>query len=316
MSKNTMKIIADILPASDILIDEPLCKHTTFKIGGNADYFVKPQNNEQVVLLVKTLSNEKIPFFILGNGSNLLAKDEGFRGVIIYIGENLSNILVIKADTSLSNKKDEKTLIKAGAGAMLTRVSRVACENSLTGMEFACGIPGSIGGAVMMNAGAYSGEIKDIIVDVTVCDRQGNILVLNNEELKLSYRHSIIEEKKYVVLEATFALDKGNKETINKEMMELLAKRKEKQPLEYPSAGSTFKRPEGYFAGKLIMDAGLRGYSVGGAQISEKHCGFVVNKGGATQQDVLKLIEYAAGEVYKKFGVKIEPEVKILEEEQ
>ena len=316
MSKNTMKIIADILPALDILIDEPLCKHTTFKIGGNADYFVKPQNNEQVVLLVKTLSNEKIPFFILGNGSNLLAKDEGFRGVIIYIGENLSNILVIKADTSLSNKKDEKTLIKAGAGAMLTRVSRVACENSLTGMEFACGIPGSIGGAVMMNAGAYSGEIKDIIVDVTVCDRQGNILVLNNEELKLSYRHSIIEEKKYVVLEATFALDKGNKETINKEMMELLAKRKEKQPLEYPSAGSTFKRPEGYFAGKLIMDAGLRGYSVGGAQISEKHCGFVVNKGGATQQDVLKLIEYAAGEVYKKFGVKIEPEVKILEEEQ
>ena len=316
MSKNIMKIIADILPASDILIDEPLCKHTTFKIGGNADYFVKPQNNEQVVLLVKTLSNEKIPFFILGNGSNLLAKDEGFRGVIIYIGENLSNILVIKADTSLSNKKDEKTLIKAGAGAMLTRVSRVACENSLTGMEFACGIPGSIGGAVMMNAGAYSGEIKDIIVDATVCDRQGNILVLNNEELKLSYRHSIIEEKKYVVLEATFALDKGNKETINKEMMELLAKRKEKQPLEYPSAGSTFKRPEGYFAGKLIMDAGLRGYSVGGAQISEKHCGFVVNKGGATQQDVLKLIEYAAGEVYKKFGVKIEPEVKILEEEQ
>ncbi len=304
------EIITGIVPASNILLDEPLSKHTTFRIGGKADYFVSPQNGEQTAKLVKKLSEENIPFYILGNGSNVLVKDEGFSGVIIYIGEEMSTITVNSKD-DFGNSMHQN-IIKAGAGAMLTKVSRVACENGFSGMEFACGIPGSIGGAVMMNAGAYGVEIKDIIVDATVCDNQGNIFVLSNKELDLSYRHSTIEENGYVVLEATFSLENGDREKINSAMMELLEERKEKQPLEYPSAGSTFKRPDGYYAGKLIMDTGLRGFSVGGAQVSEKHCGFVVNKGGATFRDVQELITQVSDKVYDKYGVKLEPEVKIL----
>lgn len=298
---NIYSIISKIVKEENILRDELLSKHTTFKIGGCADFFVKPASENEVAMLIKELSANDIDFYIMGNGSNILASDEGYRGVIVYIGENLSDIELL----------DEST-IKAGAGAMLAKVARVALDNSLAGMEFASGIPGSVGGAVVMNAGAYGGEIKDIIVKAKVCDKSGKIFEIENDELDLSYRHSIISEEGYVVLGAIFTLKRGNKEEILELMNDLNSKRREKQPLEYPSAGSTFKRPEGYFAGKLIMDAGLRGYKVGGAMVSEKHCGFVVNAGDATANDVKKLMDDVSEKVFEQFGVELEPEVKFL----
>lgn len=298
---NIYSIISKIVKEENILRDELLSKHTTFKIGGCADFFVKPASENEVAMLIKELSANDIDFYIMGNGSNILASDEGYRGVIVYIGENLSDIELL----------DEST-IKAGAGAMLAKVARVALDNSLAGMEFASGIPGSVGGAVVMNAGAYGGEIKDIIVKAKVCDKSGKIFEIENDELDLSYRHSIISEEGYVVLGAIFTLKRGNKEEILELMNDLNSKRRRKQPLEYPSAGSTFKRPEGYFAGKLIMDAGLRGYKVGGAMVSEKHCGFVVNAGDATANDVKKLMDDVSEKVFEQFGVELEPEVKFL----
>lgn len=294
-------IITRTIKEENILRDELLSKHTTFRIGGKADYFVKPASENEVVVLVKELNENNIDFYIMGNGSNILASDDGYRGVIVYIGENLSDIELL----------DEST-IKAGAGAMLSKVARVALDNSLSGMEFASGIPGSVGGAVVMNAGAYGGEIKDIIVKVKVCDKSGRIFEIANEELDFSYRHSAIQEEGYIVLGAIFTLKPGNKEEISRTVKEISAKRKEKQPLEYPSAGSTFKRPEGYYAGKLIMDAGLRGYRVGGAMVSEKHCGFVINADNATASDVKKLMEDVADKVEEQYGVRLEPEVKFL----
>lgn len=301
MVDNIIDIIANVVSRENIIVNEPLKKHTTFKIGGDADFFVSPASGDEVALLIKTLKEQGINYYVLGNGSNVLAPDEGYSGVIIYVGENLSDIEII----------DDVT-IKVQAGAMLSKTAHVALDNSLTGMEFAAGIPGSVGGAIVMNAGAYGGEIKDILVSATVCDTEGNIITISVDELKLAYRYSIIEEKQYTVLSAVFALQKGNKEDIKFTMSELAKKRREKQPLELPSAGSTFKRPEGYFAGKLIEDSGLRGYTVGGAQVSEKHCGFVVNKGDATSYDVKKLMQDVSDEVYKQFGVRIEPEIKIL----
>ena len=294
-------IITRTIKEENILRDELLSKHTTFRIGGKADYFVKPASENEVAVLVKELNENNIDFYIMGNGSNILASDEGYRGVIVYIGENLSDIELL----------DEST-IKAGAGAMLSKVARVALDNSLSGMEFASGIPGSVGGAVVMNAGAYRGEIKDIIVKVKVCDKSGRIFEIANEELDFSYRHSAIQEEGYTVLGAIFTLKPGNKDEISRTVKEISAKRKEKQPLEYPSAGSTFKRPEGYYAGKLIMDAGLRGYRVGGAMVSEKHCGFVINADNATASDVKKLMEDVADKVEEQYGVRLEPEVKFL----
>ena len=301
MVDNIIDIIANVVSRENIIVNEPLKKHTTFKIGGDADFFVSPASGDEVALLIKTLKEQGINYYVLGNGSNVLAPDEGYSGVIIYVGENLSDIEIIN-----------DTIIKVQAGAMLSKTAHVALDNSLTGMEFAAGIPGSVGGAIVMNAGAYGGEIKDILVSATVCDTEGNIITIPMNELKLAYRYSIIEEKQYTVLSAVFKLQKGNKEDIRFTMSELAKKRREKQPLELPSAGSTFKRPEGYFAGKLIEDSGLRGYTVGGAQVSEKHCGFVVNKGDATSYDVKKLMQDVSDEVYKQFGVRIEPEIKIL----
>ena len=234
--------------------------------------------------MVEICREEKLPYFILGNGSNLLVSDNGYRGVVIQLWKNVSDI------------RTEGCLIHAKAGASLAKIAAEALEEGLTGMEFAAGIPGTLGGAVVMNAGAYGGEMKDILKEVLVMDAQGKIFPLQNEELKLGYRTSIVKEKDYIVLGA------------------VRERRTEKQPLDMPSAGSTFKRPEGYFAGKLIMDAGLRGFSVGGAQISEKHCGFVVNKGGATAQDVLDLIKEVQKRVREKFGVELETEVKFLGE--
>ncbi|MDE6210019.1 MAG: UDP-N-acetylmuramate dehydrogenase [Lachnospiraceae bacterium] len=300
MPEDILNIISSIVPKENIKTKELLKKHTTFRIGGYADFFVSPENNGQLSKLVKALNDNNIKYYILGNGSNILAPDEGYEGVIIYIGENMSDIEV------------SGTKIVAGAGALLSRTAKEALKCSLAGMEFAAGIPGSIGGAVVMNAGAYGGEMRDIIVSATVCDRNGNIFILTNEELELSYRHSIIEEKEYIVLECEINLKKGKAEDIKAVMDDFSSRRREKQPLEYPSAGSTFKRPTGYFAGKLIEDAGLKGYTVGGAKVSEKHSGFVINTGNATAEDVRSLIKYVSEEVYRQFGVVIEPEVKIL----
>lgn len=298
---NIYKILTDITLEENIKRDELLSRHTTFKTGGAADFFVSPHTMENVAGLIAQLEDNKISYYVLGNGSNVLAPDEGFRGVIVYIGEKLSDI-----------KVHNDVCVTAGAGAMLGATARVAAANSLTGMETLAGIPGSVGGGVYMNAGAYCGEVKDVILSAKVCDKSGNIITLQRDEMDLSYRHSIMEEKGYTVLEATFKLEIGDKEDIKNKIMELAIKRKEKQPLEYPSAGSTFKRPEGHFAGKLIMDAGLSGFSVGGACVSPKHCGFVVNTGGATSDDIKHLMDEVSRMVFDKYKVKLEPEVRIL----
>ena len=252
--------------------------------------------------IVEICKEEKLPYFVLGNGSNLLVSDKGYRGVVIQLWKNFSDITV----------KD--CCIQAKAGALLSKVAAEALEAGLTGMEFASGIPGTIGGAAFMNAGAYGGEMKDIIKSVKVLDTQGEVRILPKEELKMGYRTSIVKEKGYTVLSVELELAKGNQEEIRNTMEDLKERRTSKQPLEMPSAGSTFKRPEGYFAGKLIMDSGLRGFSVGGAQVSEKHCGFVVNKGGATAMDVLNLIREVQRRVKEQFGVELETEVRFLGE--
>ena len=266
------------LGSDNVKLQEPMSKHTTFRIGGPADFYLCPHSTKEVQQTVQICKEENLPYFILGNGSNLLVSDKGYRGVIIQLWKNFSDISV----------KD--CCITAKAGALLSKVAAEALEEGLTGMEFASGIPGTIGGAVFMNAGAYGGEMKDIIKEVKVLDDQGEIRVLSNEEMKLGYRTSIVKEKGYTVLSAVLQLKKGDVSVIRETMEDLKNRRTSKQPLDMPSAGSTFKRPEGYFAGKLIMDSGLRGFSMGGAQVSEKHCGFVVNKGGATAEDVTALI--------------------------
>ena len=294
--------VVDIVGEENVHTDEPMSRHTTFRIGGNADYFVKPGNADEVAAVIVVCREYNIPYFILGNGSNLLVSDDGYRGMIINIMDNMDSVTV------------DGRIITAQAGAMLVRVSVMARDNALTGLEFASGIPGTIGGAVYMNAGAYGGEMKNVVKTVRAIDEYGRIYELDSEKMDFSYRHSIVEERKLIVLEVTLELEHGSREAIDDRMKELAEARRSKQPLEYPSAGSTFKRPEGYFAGKLIMDAGLRGYSVGGAQVAEKHCGFVINKGGATASDVVELIRDVQHDVDDKFGVTLEPEVKMLGE--
>ena len=284
------------------MIDEDMKNHIYFKVGGPADILLTPTSIDQLSETVKVCNENNIPYYIIGNGSNLLVKDGGIRGVVITL-------------TKLDKIQSKGNLIKAEAGVLLKDVSERAVENSLTGFEFACGIPGSIGGAVFMNAGAYDGEIKNVILEAEVLDSDGNIIILNRDELDLGYRTSKVMKENFIVLSAIFQLELGDKEKIQDRVNELTRKREEKQPLEYPSAGSTFKRPEGYFAGKLIQDAGLKGYSIGGASVSEKHSGFVINKGGATAKDILNLIEHIQNEVKKQFGVDLHPEVRILGEE-
>lgn len=279
-----------------------MSRHTTFRIGGPADFYLCPHSTKEVQEIVEICKEENLPYFVLGNGSNLLVSDKGYRGVVIQLWKNFSDITV----------KD--CCIQAKAGALLSKVAAEALEAGLTGMEFASGIPGTIGGAAFMNAGAYGGEMKDIIKSVKVLDTQGEVRILPKEELKMGYRTSIVKEKGYTVLSVELELSKGNREEIRNTMEDLKERRTSKQPLEMPSAGSTFKRPEGYFAGKLIMDSGLRGFSVGGAQVSEKHCGFVVNKGGATAMDVLNLIREVQRRVKEQFGVDLETEVRFLGE--
>lgn len=287
---------------NEIMIDEDMKNHIYFKVGGPADILLTPTSIDQLSETVKVCNENNIPYYVIGNGSNLLVKDGGIRGVVITL-------------TKLDKIQSKGNLIKAEAGVLLKDVSERAVENSLTGFEFACGIPGSVGGAVFMNAGAYDGEIKNVILEAEVLDSDGNIIILNRDELDLGYRTSKVMKENFIVLSAIFQLELGDKEKIQDRVNELTRKREEKQPLEYPSAGSTFKRPEGYFAGKLIQDAGLKGYSIGGAAVSEKHSGFVINKGGATAKDILNLIEHIQNEVKKQFGVDLHPEVRILGEE-
>lgn len=285
-----------------VLLEEPMKRHTTFRIGGPAEVFVMPGNLEEVQRILEICRTEDLPYFILGNGSNLLVSDRGYRGVVIQLDRNFGEVKV------------EGTEIHASAGALLSTIAVAARRASLTGFEFAGGIPGTLGGAVVMNAGAYGGEMKDVLRKVMVMDQSGKVFEIPAEELQMGYRTSIIKTAGYIVLGAVLSLKEGNLEEIKMLTRKLSEQRTSKQPLEYPSAGSTFKRPEGYFAGKLIMDSGLRGYRVGGAQVSEKHCGFVINTGDATAEDVRGLMKHVTEIVYAKFGVTLEPEVKFLGE--
>ena len=274
--------------------------HTTFRVGGPADYFVMPETAEEVQRVTELCRMEEVPCYVIGNGSNLLVSDDGYRGVILQIYRSMSGISV------------QGNIIRAQAGALLSAIAAKACENSLTGFEFAAGIPGTIGGASVMNAGAYGGEMKDVLKSVTVLDSAGQIRRIDRENLEMGYRTSIISREGYITLEAEIELSAGNPEEIKARMDDLRTRRVTKQPLEYPSAGSTFKRPEGYFAGKLIQDAGLAGFQVGGAKVSEKHCGFVINTGNATAADIHSLMRQVSAKVAEKFGVALEPEVKRL----
>lgn len=287
-----------IVQKGSVTLHEPMKLHTTFRVGGDAEYFVEP-TYEEVAPLVSFLKTEKISYTLIGNGSNLLVSDEGIEGVVISFGTQLAEVEV----------QDHK--IKAQAGILLSRLASFAAANSLSGLEFASGIPGTLGGAIAMNAGAYGGEMKDVVESVEVLEA-GEIKTYSKDEMGFAYRHSRVLSDDMIVLSVTLSLERGEKAAILASMKELNAKRVEKQPLNFPSAGSTFKRPEGYFAGKLIEDAGLRGYSVGGAQVSEKHCGFVVNTGDATASDIYRLILNVQEKVKEQFGVTLEPEVRMI----
>ncbi len=295
------EIISKLTEKMPVKLNEPLSRHTTFKIGGAADIFAMPRTAEELIFVIRLCREYNIDHYIIGNGSNLLVRDKGFRGCIIR--------------PDLKELSLDGGRITAGAGVMLSAAARLAADNSLTGMEFASGIPGTVGGGVCMNAGAYGGELKDIIEYVKILDTDLNIKTLSCEQAAFGYRTSGIMKENAIVLEAAFVLEKGDKDEIVGKMNTLNSQRREKQPLEYPSAGSTFKRPEGYFAGKLIDDCGLRGFAVNDAQVSEKHCGFVVNKGNATAKDVLELMEKVEQKVFDEFGVRLEPEVRIIGEE-
>ena len=286
----------------DALFDEPMSAHTSFKIGGNADAFVSVKNVLEIQSLISYCKDNNVPYMIVGNGSNLLVGDGGIRGVVIRVGENMQSCEV----------RGER--VYAEAGILMSKLSNIILRAELTGFETLSGIPGTLGGGIYMNAGAYGGEIKDVVCEVTYIDTDGEIKTSKNAELDFSYRHSVFCDKKCVILSAVLKLKKGNYEEIKAAMVDYNKRRSDKQPLNMPSAGSTFKRPEGYFAGKLIQDCNLMGYTIGGAQVSEKHAGFVVNRGGATADDVFKLIDYVKKTVMDKFGVELEPEVRLTGE--
>lgn len=299
MKEEFLKHLQRILREEQRALEENMSSHVTFRTGGPAEYYVRP-NRQQIQPVLELCRRFDVPWMVIGNGSNLLVGDRGIRGLVMEIGRMMDRISI------------DGELVTAEAGALLSSAARYAAKESLTGMEFASGIPGTVGGAVVMNAGAYGGEIKQILKSVTVLTEDGQERELGAEELDLGYRHSCILERRLIVLEAKLQLSKGNPEEISDRMEELKNRRVEKQPLEYPSAGSTFKRPEGYFAGKLIQDTGLRGYQVGGAQVSEKHCGFVINKEKAVSKDIRQLITDVQDRVEAQFGVRLEPEVKFI----
>lgn len=302
--KTIIKKLSKEIASDRIIENADMSQYTSFKAGGKADLLVEPANEGQLIHALNVLRQEKANYMVLGNGSNVLVKDGGYRGVIVRIGTSLSKIDI------------EGEILTCGAGALLSVVARVALNEELTGFEFASGIPGSIGGAVFMNAGAYGGEMKHIVESARIFEvKTGVIKEVTVDELDLSYRHSAIQATGDVVLSVKIRLQKGEREAISAQMKELREKRNTKQPVQYPSAGSFFKRPEGYFAGKLVQDAGLKGVSVGGAQVSEIHSGFVINTGNATATDICQLMVLVQNTVYDKFGVKMEPEVRIIGED-
>ena len=300
MNSSIFDYIKEIVPQEDILFHEPMSRHTTFRVGGDAKCLIRIKDKKQLIKLVPYLQITGQDYFILGNGSNLLVGDKGYNGIIV------------KLDGSMGNISVDGVRMTVPAGTLLSKAASVARDYSLSGMEFASGIPGTIGGGIVMNAGAYEGEMKQIVESVEVMNREGEILVLDNDTMEFGYRTSVIKNRPFIVLEAVLKLQEGNQEEIEAKMEELSEKRRAKQPLEYPSAGSTFKRPEGYYAGKLIMDAGLRGFSIGGARVADKHCGFVVNTGRATAADVREVIEEVQQRVKEKFGVRLEREIIFL----
>ena len=299
-----VNIFKSILDGDAILINEPMKRHTTYKIGGECDVMLLPSSAEQVSMLIKQCRENDIPYYVVGNGSNLLVRDGGISGAVIKISERMSDIEV------------NGSTVRVGAGKLLSAVVKRAYEHSLSGLEFAAGIPGSVGGAVTMNAGAYGGNMAQVVKSATVCDRCGQIKTLSLDELKLGYRQSVVRDEGLAVLEVELELKKGEKEDIKAEMDRLNAKRRSMQPLNLPSCGSVFKRPEGYFVGKLIEDAGMKGVTVGGAQVSQLHANFIVNINGATARDVLELIEVVKKSVFDKFNVEIETEVITIGEDK
>lgn len=301
LSRTVKDTIIEYVSEKNVLFDEDLSKHTSFKIGGPADAFVEIENDEQLTKLSDYLDRVEEKYYILGNGSNTLFPDRGYEGVILHIGGNFSDITV-SGET-----------ITAKAGASLVKVAKTAQENSLTGLEFAAGIPGTVGGGVVMNAGAYDGEMSQVVSAVKAISPKGEEIELENKSLEFGYRYSILRHRGYVVTEVSFKLHSGDKDEIQRKMDDFNSRRREKQPLEYPSAGSVFKRPEGYYAGKLIMDAGLRGFQIGGARVSDKHCGFIINVNHASAEDVKEVIEEITLRVRERFGVDLEPEIEIPE---
>ena len=294
--------LCGILGEENVFTKEPMSRHTTFRAGGPADFFVTPEKEGQVRKTLSLLKEAQVPRYIMGNGSNLLVGDRGYRGVILQICKKMNRIRI------------QDTVIQAQAGALLSKIAAEAQAKGLTGFEFASGIPGSLGGAVMMNAGAYGGEMKQVLIQAQILNASGEIEDVLAEEMELGYRSCVFSRNGGVILSASIQLEPGDPSAIQSRMEELKFLRTSKQPLEYPSAGSTFKRPEGYFAGKLIQDAGLRGFQVGGAQVSEKHCGFVINKDQASAMDIRSLMEQVSEKVYTQFGVRLEPEVKLIGE--
>ncbi|MEG6566433.1 UDP-N-acetylmuramate dehydrogenase [Thermoanaerobacterium saccharolyticum] len=291
------KVVSD----ENIYINEPMSRHTSFRIGGPADVLIIPQSVDELIKVMGLIKAENIPYFILGNGTNIIVSDKGIRGVVIKL-------------TAIRKISVEGEIIISEAGALLSVIANTALDNELTGFEFASGIPGTLGGAITMNAGAYGPEIKDVVEKVEVIDKDGSIYEVKNGNMRFGYRSSLIQSDNLIAIKAWIHLKKGNYKDIKAKMDELNGLRKMKQPLEYPSAGSVFKRPEGFYAGKLIQDAGLQGYAIGGAQVSEKHCGFIINRGNATADDVLNLIAHIKRTVKDKFGVDLETEVKIIGE--
>lgn len=299
-----MKTFIDSLAEKNIKVlkNEPLKNHTTFKIGGNAKYFVSPVDENEILFILNEAESHGERVLVLGNGSNMLVSDNGFDGVVIHIGEDMSKTEFIGDD-----------MIKAQSGALLIRVCRDALSNSLSGMEKLFGIPGSVGGGLYMNAGAYGGEMRDVVFSAEYIDEERKLKSIKVDDMELSYRHSFFSDKNVIITSVTFKLKKGNKSEIKSGMDEYMQRRKDKQPLEYPSAGSVFKRPEGYFAGALIEECGLKGKKIGGAQVSEKHAGFIINVGNATQKDVSDLISFCRETVFREKNVLLESEIKIFE---
>ena len=301
MNKDYFKFI-DYFPKEKIFLNEPMKNHTSFKVGGVVDILLIPSKIEEIKLAISICIQQNIPYYILGNGTNVLVSDKGFRGVIIKLSSNYNNVRIIGEEVTCST------------GISMSELSEILLKNTLTGFEFASGIPGTLGGAICMNAGAYGGEMKDIVKNCKVLKQDGTFMMLDNYELELGYRSSKIQKENFIALEVTLLLKIGIHSEIKNKIDELWKLRSDKQPLEYASAGSTFKRPKGYFAGQLIMDSGLRGYSIGDAQVSEKHCGFIINKGNATSKDIMDLILYVQEKVNIKFGIELEPEVRIIGE--